>query len=146
MDGAATERLILVVEDHPEHAQLIQSVFAESSEAHRLLIVTDTQTALDVLYRQGDYSSEPRPDLILLNLDLPDQSGPAMLAEIKAHPQLHRIPIVVLTRSNCEIDIFKTYHLQGNSYVVKVSDLNQLNQIVQRIEEFWLGIVTLPLE
>jgi len=109
------------------------------------MVASSTQ-AMNFLHRRGEYGEAFRPDLILLDWDLPAGNGEAMLAEIKADPQLRRIPIVVLTLSDSAERILRSYTLQGNCYVIKSLDLDQLFQIVKRIEEFWLEIVTLPIE
>jgi two-component system, chemotaxis family, response regulator Rcp1 len=99
---------------------------------------------MEYLHQVGAYVKAPRPDLILLDLHLPGKSGREVLAELKASSVLKRIPIVILTTSDDEDDIFASYEFQGNCYVVKSIDLNRLAAIVQRIKDFWLGIVTLP--
>lgn len=146
MEDSAIERLILVVEDNARQAELIEEALKDSSVRHQVVVVQDGFQAMNFLYQTGKFVDAPRPDLILLDLDVPAKDGRTILAEIKVDPKLRRIPIVVLTHSNHEEDIFKSYELQGNCYVIKSSDFDQLFAIVQRIEEFWLGIVTLPLE
>jgi two-component system, chemotaxis family, response regulator Rcp1 len=146
MKDPVTERLILVVEDNSEHLRQIEASFRESQVPHRLVAIANGHDAMNFLYRRGDYSDALRPDLILLDLNLPGKDGREILAEIKSDRQLRRIPIVILTTSNNTADISKSYTLQGNCYVIKSSDLEQLFQLVKRIEEFWLGIVTLPIE
>ena len=146
MEESPAQRLILVVEDNPEHIHLIKDALTENSGQHQIMAIADGMEAMDFLHRRGNYREATRPDLILLDLNLSGKDGRELLAEIKANPQLRRIPIVVLTLSDHEEDIFQSYALQGNCYVIKSSDLEQLFQTVKRIEEFWLGIVTLPLE
>jgi chemotaxis family two-component system response regulator Rcp1 len=146
MEDAPTERLILVIEDNPEHLHLIEGALKKSSVPHRIVAIANGTQAMDFLRHKGMYAEAKRPDLILLDLNLEGKDGREILADIKADPQLHRIPIVVLTSSNSTEDIFKTYKLQGNCYVMKSRDPEQLSEIVRRIEEFWLGIVTLPVE
>lgn len=146
MDELIAQRVVLVVQSNCEHIARIQTVFAESDLSHQLVSLPDGKQALDFLHQRGDYQSAPRPDLILLELDLPGTDGREILAEVKTAPKLRRIPIVVLALSDRDEDIFKIYSLQGNCYVVKSSDLDQLSQTIKRIEEFWLGIVTLPVE
>lgn len=142
----AQPRLVLIVESNPDQAQLIRTALDNQAGAYEVMTIADGLEAMDFLHRQGEYRTAPRPDLILLDLNLPGKSGRELLQEIKASSQLRRIPIVVLTVSDREDDIFHTYALQGNCYVVKSTDLEQLFQTVKRIEEFWLGIVTLPIE
>jgi chemotaxis family two-component system response regulator Rcp1 len=146
MEESSTERLILVVQDNPDHSRLIEEALNEKTGRHQIVAIADGAEAMDFLHRQGNYADATRPDLILLDLNLPGKDGKELLAEIKADPQLRRIPIVVLTICANEEDIFRSYALQGNCYVIKSSDLEQLFQIVKRIEEFWLEIVTLPVE
>lgn len=146
MEEAATERLIVVAEDNPEHTRLIKEAFNQSTVQHQIIAIATATELMDFLHHRGEYANIRRPDLILLNLNLPGKDGKEILAEIKADSQLRRIPIVVLTTSTAQEDIFKSYSLQGNCYVVKASELEQLFQIVTRIEEFWLRIATLPQE
>lgn len=146
MDEGITERLVLVIEDDRDHAELIKHTLNAHSTHYQVVVVSDSTHAMQFLRQTGDYVDAPRPNLILLNLDLPKKDGRAFLAEIKADIKLKRIPIVILTASNDEQDVFAAYELQGNCYVIKTEDVNQLSAIVQRIEEFWLGIVTLPME
>jgi chemotaxis family two-component system response regulator Rcp1 len=146
MEDSPAKRLILVVEANPDHTRLIAGALDENSVRHQIVAIADGIEVMDFLYRKGKYADATRPDLILLDLNLPGKDGRELLAEIKADPQLRRIPIVVLTTSTNEEDIFKSYALQGNCYVVKSSNLEQLFEIVKRIEQFWLEIVTLPVE
>lgn len=146
MEESPAQRLILVVEDNPEHTHLIKDALTENSGRHQIVTIADGMEAMDFLHHRGNYKDATRPDLILLDLNLSGKDGRELIAEIKADPQLRRIPIVVLTISDHEEDIFQSYALQGNCYVIKSSDFEQLFQTVKRIEEFWLGIVTLPLE
>lgn len=146
MEESATEYLILVVEDNASHAQLIETALATESTKHHIVRVGDGVEALNYLKQREEFAAAPRPQLILLDLNLPQKNGSEILAEIKADPSLKRIPIVVLTASNDDEDVLKIYELQGNCYVIKSTDLDQLFAIVKRIKEFWLGIVTLPME
>lgn len=146
MDGSTADRLILVIADNPTHVHQIQTAFQDSEVPHHLVAIASVSEAIAFLRRQGDYSAASRPDLILLDLHLPDKHGRELLLEIKGDPKLRRIPIIVLTTSMEEDDILDSYALQGNCYVIKSSDLEQLFRVVKRIEEFWFGIVTLPVE
>ncbi|MFB2937877.1 response regulator [Aerosakkonemataceae cyanobacterium BLCC-F154] len=146
MEKPPVERLIMIVEDNPDHASLIANALTETSTQYQIVTIADGTQAMNFLHRRGEYSDAHRPDLIILDLHLPGKDGKEILAEIKADRQLHRIPIVVLTISQNEEDILGTYALQGNCYVIKSDDLQQLSHTVKRIEEFWLRIVTLPLE
>ncbi|MBD3884602.1 response regulator [Phormidium tenue FACHB-886] len=146
MQDPAPKLFILVVEGSPTHACLIESVLHQAPDQREILTLASGQQVMNLLHRQGDYAEARRPDLILLDLNLPEKDGREVLAEIKTHPQLKRIPTIVLTTSTDEDDVFRTYAQQGNCYVIKSEDLEQLSQVVQRIEEFWLGIVTLSVE
>ena len=146
MEELSVERLILVVENNPAHVRLIQTVLSESAVQHRVIAIADGNEAMHFLRRDGRYENADRPDLVLLDLNLPGRDGRDVLAEMKADAQLRRIPVVVLTSSTNEDDVVKSYTLQGNCYVIKSHEMEQLIQIVKRIEEFWLGIVTLPTE
>lgn len=146
MEETAIERFVLVLEGNAEQVLLIQDAFRQGDFPYRLQAISDGNQALDFLYRRGEYANVPRPDLILLDLNLPGKDGREILTELKSNPQLRRIPVVVLTLSDREEDIFRSYEMQGNSYVVKSTDLDRLHQIVRRVQEFWLGIVTLPVE
>lgn len=146
MEETPTERLILVMEDNPEHTRIIADALNEISVPHQIVAIADGTQAMDFLHRRSSYTDSPRPDFILLNFNFPGKNGEEILAEIKADPQLRRIPVVVLTISSNEEDILRSYTLQGNCYVVKSSHLDRLFELVKRIGEFWLKIVTLPLE
>ncbi|WAL60850.1 response regulator [Thermocoleostomius sinensis] len=146
MEENSTCCFILILEENQRHANLIESVFTETGRPYQLAIVRDGRQAMDFLHQRGEFTDTPRPHLILLDLNLPGKDGREVLAEIKADAKLRRIPIVVLTACTDKTDILKSYALQGNSYVIKADDSCQLAAIVKRIEEFWLGIVTLPLE
>ena len=101
---------------------------------------------MNYLHQEGEYANSPRPDLILLDLNLPRKDGREVLAEIKSDPQLKRIPVVILTTSKNQDDIFHSYDLHANCYITKSRNLSQLFQIIQSIEKFWFSTVTLPLE
>ncbi len=146
MEEALVERLILVIENNPDHLQQIQAALDRSEVRHQIVALADGSEALEFLHQRGIYREAVRPDLILLDLDLPGKGGREILIEIKSSSQLKRIPTVILTLSDRQEDVLTSYSLQGNSYVMKSADLDQLFQIVRRIEEFWLGIVTLPVE
>lgn len=146
MEDSSAALSILVIESNPDHAQLIQEVLSSNSIQHQIVTIADGLEALDFLHQRENYVSAARPDLVLLDLNISGKNGREILSEIKTNPQLKRIPIVVLTTSTEEADIFNSYAQQGNCYVIKSFDANQLFQVVKRIEEFWLGIVTLPVE
>ncbi len=135
---------ILLVEDNPGDARLAIEALKDTKIKNQLHVVSDGEEASDFLYHKGKYHDAPRPDLILLDLNLPKKDGRELLAEIKNDPSLKRIPVVILTTSKAEEDIIKTYNLNANCYITKPLDLDQFMKVVHSIEEFWLTIVTLP--
>ncbi len=137
---------ILLVEDSPSDADLTEEALSDGKVLNHLHWVEDGVEALAFLRRQGKYSKAPRPDLILLDLNLPKKDGREVLAQIKADPSLKRIPVVILSTSAAERDILKTYELNANCYVTKPIDLEQFISVVKLIEEFWLALVKLPSE
>ncbi|NUQ00284.1 MAG: response regulator [Armatimonadetes bacterium] len=137
---------ILMVEDNPGDARLTMEGLKEAKVRNNLHIVHDGEQALQFLYRQAGYEDAPRPDLILLDLNLPRCNGREVLAKIKSDQQLHRIPVVVLTSSQAEEDIVSAYDLNVNCYVTKPVDFDRFVQVIQSIEDFWLTIVKLPSE
>lgn len=148
MSGEAQERpkIIFLVEDNRGDIRLIQEALKRSTVAHEVVTVRNGMDAMSFLHREGEYSEAPRPDLILLDLNLPRKDGREVLAEIKADPSLKRIPVVVLTTSKNDDDISQSYNLHVNCYITKSRNLSQLFEIVKGIEEFWLKIATLPPE
>jgi len=135
---------ILLVEDNPADVRLTVEILKETKVRNTLTIAGDGIEALDLLHRTGKYTQAVRPDLILLDLDLPKKDGKQVLAEIKADPVLKRIPVVILTSSKAEEDIVKSYNLYANCFVTKPVDLEQFVKVVKSIEDFWLTIVKLP--
>ncbi len=135
---------ILLVEDNPGDADLAREALEDTKLHNRLHVVDDGEKALAFLRRQGAYAAAPRPDLILLDLNLPRKDGREVLAEIKSDDHLKRIPVVILTTSRAEEDVLKTYNLHANCYISKPIDLNQFMRVVKSIEDFWLSIVVLP--
>ncbi|HEX2386415.1 MAG TPA: response regulator [Candidatus Binatia bacterium] len=142
-NGAAR---ILLVEDNPGDVRLTMEALKEGKILNEVRVVEDGVEALDFLYRSGKYHDAPRPDLILLDLNLPKKDGREVLAEIKADETLKKIPVVVLTTSAAERDILRAYNLHANCYITKPVDLEQFIHVVQLIEDFWLTIVKLPRE
>ncbi|MFI3154791.1 MAG: response regulator [Methylococcaceae bacterium] len=142
--GRAAE--FLLVEDNPGDVRLTCEALTESKVKNHLSIVGDGLEAMAFLNREGKYADAPRPDVILLDLNLPKKNGLEVLAEIKADASLKRIPVVIITSSEAEQDILKTYDLHVNCYVNKPVDLEQFIKVVQSIETFWLTIVKLPSE
>ena len=142
--GPAVE--ILLVEDNPADVRLTQEALREGKLRNSLTVAETGETALAMLRRRSPYTDCPRPDLILLDLNLPGRSGREVLAEIKADPDLKRIPVVILTTSKAEGDVVKSYNLHANAYITKPVDLDKFMQVVRSIESFWLTVVVLPPE
>lgn len=137
---------ILLVEDSPGDVRLIVEAFKENKLRNNLDVVQDGVEALAFLHREGKYAEAPRPDLILLDLNLPKKDGREVLAEIKADETFRRIPVVILTTSKAEEDILKAYDLNANCYITKPVGLDQFIKVLKSIKEFWLTIVKLPPE
>lgn len=135
---------ILLVEDSPGDVRLTIEALKDAKVSNNLSIVGDGVEALAFLRRAGRHADAPRPDLVLLDLNLPRKDGREVLAEMKGSPDLRRIPVVVLTTSEAEQDILATYDLHANCYITKPVDLDQFITVVQSIEDFWLTIVKLP--
>ena len=135
---------ILLVEDNPGDVRLTQEALRDAKVYNRVTVVPDGVEAMACLRRQGLYSTAPRPDVILLDLNLPRKDGRAVLAEIKADPDLRRIPVVILTTSDAEEDILRAYNLNANCYISKPVGLEQFFKVIHSIENFWLSIVKLP--
>ena len=135
---------ILIVEDNKGDALLIKEVFNENKIFNSLHFVSDGIEAMDFLYSRGKYKSFSRPDLIILDLNLPRKDGREVLAEIKSDDRLKHIPVVVMTISQADEDILKSYNLHANCYVTKPIDLNQFTRVIRSIENFWFSIVKLP--
>ena len=136
--------VILLAEDNPGDARLTQEAMQDAKMTNLMHVVEDGVEAMQFLRRQGRYADAPRPDLILLDLNLPKKDGRSVLAEIKTDPDLRRIPVVVLTTSRAEEDVLMAYDLHANAYVTKPVDLAQFMKIVALIDEFWVNVVTLP--
>ncbi len=137
--------VILLVEDNLGDVRLTREAFKESRVDNRLVVVPDGVEAMVLLRREGAHSSAPRPDLILLDLNLPRMDGRQVLEEIKGDPLLKRIPVVVLTTSRAEEDILRTYDLHANCYIAKPVDFENFLSVVKSIEDFWLTIARLPV-
>jgi CheY-like chemotaxis protein len=137
---------ILLVEDNPGDVRLTREALKDSKILNRLSVVGDGMEAMAFLRRDGEYADVPRPDLVLLDLNLPKKDGRSVLKEIKEDPILRRIPVVILTTSLSEQDIIKTYDLYANCYINKPVDLDQFINVVKSIESFWFSIVKLPPE
>jgi two-component system, chemotaxis family, response regulator Rcp1 len=135
---------ILLVEDNPGDVRLTREALKDAKVANTLHVVEDGVSALDFLHRLPPFSDVPRPDLILLDLNLPRKNGREVLAEIKSDDKLKSIPVVILTTSQAEEDVLRAYNLHANCYITKPVDFTQFTTIVRTIEDFWLTIVTLP--
>ena len=136
---------ILLVEDNPGDVRLTQEALGEAKVRNNLAVTRDGVEALAYLRREPPFENAVRPDLVLLDLNLPLKDGREVLAEIKADPELRRLPVVVLTTSTAEKDILESYNLHANCYISKPVDLEQFVGIVSSIEDFWLTIVKLPV-
>jgi chemotaxis family two-component system response regulator Rcp1 len=135
---------ILLVEDNEGDARLAKEAMRDSKIRNILHHVADGEEAMAFLRKEGKHAEAPRPDLILLDLNLPKKDGRQVLAEIKADEDLKRIPVVILTVSGAEEDILKAYNLHANCYITKPIDLGQFIKVVRSVEDFWLTIVKLP--
>lgn len=135
---------ILLVEDNPGDVRLTTEALSEAKVRNHLTVAADGVEALAMLRREGRHAAVPRPDLILLDLNLPKKGGREVLEEVKADESLKDIPVVILTTSQAERDIIESYRLHANAYVTKPVDLEQFLKVVQTIEQFWLEIVKLP--
>ena len=135
---------ILLVEDSPSDAELTIDTFSDSKVLNHIHVAEDGAEALDFLFKRGKYKEAPRPDLILLDLNLPKKNGREVLAEIKSNPELQTIPVVVLTTSAAEEDILRSYQLHANCYITKPVDFEQFTKIVKLISDFWFAAVRRP--
>jgi len=143
-ERAAPPVEILLVEDNPGDVRLTQEALKEGKVYNNLHWAKDGVEALEFLKRQGKHAGAPRPDIILLDLNLPKKDGREVLAQVKADKELKHIPVVVLTTSEAEEDVLKSYALHANCYVTKPVDLEKFIHVVQSIDRFWLTVVTLP--
>lgn len=137
---------ILLVEDNPADVRITIEAMNDSKIVNNLFVVNDGVEAINFLKKTGEYADTPKPDLILLDLNLPKKDGREVLKEIKEDPHLKRIPVVVLTISKAEEDILKSYNLHANCYITKPVDLEQFINVVKSIEDFWFTIAKLPGE
>jgi CheY-like chemotaxis protein len=136
---------ILLVEDNPGDIRLTKEAFQESQIANTLHVVTDGVEALDYIHQRGDYTDAPVPDIILLDLNLPRKNGDEILRELhEDDPDGFRIPVIVLTSSNAEEDVVRSYQLQANAYLSKPVDPAEFIETVRTFKEFWLDVVRLP--
>jgi len=137
---------VLLVEDNPGDVRLTREALRDGKVRNNLSVAPDGVEALAFLRREGKYADAPRPDVILLDLNLPKKDGREVLEEVKADPSLRNIPVVILTSSDAERDIAQAYALHANCYVTKPVDLDQFIHVVKSIEDFWFTIVKLPQE
>ncbi|EDY61052.1 MULTISPECIES: response regulator [Streptomyces] len=135
---------VLLVEDDPGDELMTREAFEDNKIGNTLHVVRDGEEALDFLYRRGDHTDAPEPDLILLDLNLPKYDGRQVLEKIKSDPELAHIPVVVLTTSAAEEDILRSYKLHANAYVTKPVDLDQFIAAVRQIDDFFVQVVRLP--
>ena len=135
---------ILLVEDDPGDVLITREAFAENKVRNHLSVVSDGEAAMEFLRREGQFAHVPRPDLVLLDLNLPRKAGHEVLAEIKSDADLQRIPVVVLTTSDAEEDILRSYDLHANAYVTKPVDFDCFLTVVKQIDEFFVTVVKLP--
>lgn len=132
---------ILLVEDNPGDILLTKESFAKAKLANRIHVAEDGEQALDYLYQRNGYEDAVKPDLILLDLNMPKKNGLEVLADIKSHKTLKRTPVVIMTSSKEEKDVINTYDLHANSYIVKPMDLEEFDDVVNTIEEYWFNVV-----
>ncbi|MFB6196061.1 MAG: response regulator [Haloplanus sp.] len=137
---------ILLAEDNPGDVKLTEKAFEQRNLINNLHVVEDGIEAMKFLRQTGDYGEKPRPDLILLDLNMPRKDGREVLEDVKDDPELRRIPVIVLTSSEAEEDIVRSYDLQANAYLTKPVDFQGFMDIVERFEEFWLSVVKMPPE
>ena len=135
---------VLLVEDDPGDVLMTEEAFAEYKVANRLTVVADGESAMRYLRKEGEHAGAATPDLVLLDLNLPRMDGREVLAELKEHPELRRIPVVVLTTSEAEEDILRSYNLHANAYVTKPVDFERFISVVRKIDEFFVSVVRLP--
>ena len=137
---------VLLAEDNPGDVKLTEKALEQGNVLNNLHVVNDGVEAMAYLKQEGEYADKPRPDLILLDLNMPRKSGDEVLEEIKEDPDLRRIPVVILTSSAAEEDIIKSYDLHANAYLTKPVDFDGFMELVEHIEDFWLTIVKMPPE
>jgi CheY-like chemotaxis protein len=135
---------VLLVEDDPGDVLLIREAFEDNKVANRLHVVADGVEALEFMRQQGQYADAPRPDLVLLDLNLPRKDGREVLAEVKRDDGLRTIPVVVLTTSQAEEDVLRSYDLHANAYVTKPVDFDRFIGVVRQIDQFFVSVVKLP--
>ena len=135
---------VLLVEDDPGDVLMTREAFADNGLTNHLHVVSDGVAAMDFLLKRGEFVDVPTPDLMLLDLNLPKMDGREVLAEVKADPILRQIPVVVLTTSEAQDDVLRSYELHANAYVTKPVDFDRFIEVVHKIDEFFAGVVRLP--
>jgi CheY-like chemotaxis protein len=135
---------VLLVEDDPGDLFLIRKAFSKTDIKAKLHVTRNGVEATEFLHRSGDYADAPRPDIIILDLNLPKKDGRELLAEIKADPGLGMIPVIIFTTSKSDKDILTSYSLHANSYVIKVANWNDFSKIVDKIKDFWFSTAQIP--
>jgi DNA-binding response OmpR family regulator len=135
---------ILLVEDNPGDVRLTKEAFKEAQIANRIHVVTDGHQALDFLHRRDEYADAVRPDILLLDLNLPKKHGEEVLAELNASTELTGLPVIVLTSSHAEADVVRSYELNANAYLTKPVDPGEFVDTVRTLEQFWFSTVRLP--
>lgn len=135
---------ILLAEDNPGDVWLTEKALEQGKIVNNLHVAEDGVEAMQFLRREGEYADEPQPDLVLLDLNMPRKDGREVLEEMRADPQLRRLPVVVLTSSEAEEDVVRSYELSANAYLTKPVDFEGFVDIIERIEEFWFSVVKMP--
>ncbi len=135
---------VLVIEDNEGDVRLIKEAFKDSLVVNKFSVVGDGEQALDYLNRRGKYASSSRPDIILLDLNLPKMNGFDVLTEVKSNPSIQKIPVIIFSSSTSDNDVLRSYDLKANSYVSKPTDFNEFLNVVRTIDEFWFQTVKLP--
>jgi CheY-like chemotaxis protein len=136
--------VVLLVEDDPGDVLMTREAFADNKVANTLHVVTNGVSAMEFLHKRGEYVGAPTPDLMLLDLNLPKMDGREVLAAVKGDPRLRQIPVVVLTTSDAEEDVLRSYELHANAYVTKPVDFDRFIEVVRQIDEFFVSVVRLP--
>ncbi|MDL5361581.1 response regulator [Halalkalicoccus sp. NIPERK01] len=137
---------ILLVEDNPGDVKLTQEAFKEGQIANTLHVVTDGVEALDFLFQRGEYADAPRPDFVLLDLNLPRKNGDEVLEELRADPECKDVPVIILTGSSAQEDVIRSYELAANAYLTKPVDPGEFIQTILSTERYWLSVVRLPTD
>ena len=144
MSEAQKQIDVLLVEDDPGDVLMTREAFEENKVVNRLAVVSDGASAMQYLRREGEYADAPTPDMVLLDLNLPRMDGREVLAAMKSDPELRRIPVVVLTTSEAEEDVLRSYSLHANAYVTKPVDFQRFIDVVRQIDDFFVSVVRLP--